>query len=190
MTLLNDIKSDKHLYAINDLPLVTVYDDNWFLRNDYDVLSIGQRNYVIQFFAKNGFKQKTGKTLKYLDKTVYLPQPNRNLAISNFDPRFIEIPSQGSGTDAQNAGAWHNANLFVITPTMFAEALFYYHVENRAAAVESVKQLINTCPYNIEWLRDIAYRSPIEDATSASYKELIAYQKHIIASKFKKKKAL
>ncbi|MBU2881097.1 hypothetical protein KO525_11590 [Psychrosphaera sp. B3R10] len=190
MRLFNDIKSDKNLYAISALPLVTVYDDNWFLRNDYDVLSIGQRNYIIQFFAQYGFKQKTGKTLKQLDKTVHLVQPNRNLAMSNFDPRFIETPPQTSSAEGLNVDALNRDNVFVITPTMFAEALFYCHVEDKALAIESVKQLINTCPYNIEWLRDIAYRTPIEAVTNDSYNALVAYQKHVIANKFKKKKAL
>lgn len=174
-TLLPAINADKNLYSTEALPLITIYDDNWFVRNDYDVLSIGQRNYLIQFFNKQGFKQKTGTILQSVDKQVVLSKPNNNLAVSNFSAAFIEA----------NDSTW-----FAVTPTMFAEALFYYAVKNGLDAEPLVEQLIDVCPYNIEWLRDVSYRTEIEPFTQASFSRLTAYQKAVVDEKFKMKKAL
>jgi hypothetical protein len=56
--------------------------------------------------------------------------------------------------------------------------------------IEAVKCLIDHCPYNIEWLRDISIHSDIENITVKTYTELMAYQKETIEKKFKRKKAL
>jgi len=172
------IDKDKNLYCRHELPLITVYDDNWFLRNDYDVLSPGQRNYLISFFQKHGFSLATGKTLVKQEVTIHLPRPQANLAISAFDEAFIE-PS--------------NTHFHCVTPTQFAEALFY-RCANKSGAldtlVEELRTLIETCPYNIEWLRDISYHSPIEQITIDTYSTLMSFQKEVIESKFKKKKSL
>ncbi|GLX83790.1 hypothetical protein tloyanaT_00420 [Thalassotalea loyana] len=171
------INNDKNLYSVDHLPLITVYDDNWFLRNDYDVLSPGQRNYLASFFKQNNFVTKTGKTMSDGRYTVHFPRPQSNLAISAYDAKFIESPQR---------------DIYCLTPTQFAEALFYFGINETGEEniVDNVKALIEKCPYNIEWLRDISYRTPIEQVTIETFNELMAYQKQIIENKFKKKKAL
>lgn len=172
----SQINADKHLYSVESLPLVTIYDDNLFVRNDYDVLSIGQRNYLIQFFQQHGFKQKTGKTMTNGEKTIHFPRPQSNLAVSAYDDILKE-------PDANN--------LYCLTPTQFAEVLFHTMLqEEQAKLVSAIKALINKCPYNIEWLRDISYHSKIEQVTIDTFSELTQYQKQVIEQKFKKKKAL
>lgn len=175
MTLLQRVNTDKNLYAVDYLPLITVYDDNWFVRNDYDVLSLGQRQYLIAFFNRQGFKQKTGKSLIRDNLCIHLVTPNSNLAVSNFNSKFVQ----------------HNEDeYFAVTPTMFAEALFYYHLQQGLEPRPAIEALINKCPYNIEWLRDVSYRSPIEQLTALSYKHLVEFQKDTVERKFKMKKAL
>jgi len=172
------IKQDKNLYCRDDLPIVTIYDDNWFLRNDYDVLSPGQRNYLINFFKKQGFLQTSGRVLTKGGLTINLLRPQQNLAISAYQPSFIE------NSDTQ---------IFCVTPTQFAEALFYRavrHNDSQEALVSQLQELIETCPYNIEWLRDISYHSAIEHLTLDTYALLTAFQKEMIELKFKKKKSL
>jgi hypothetical protein len=56
--------------------------------------------------------------------------------------------------------------------------------------IAAVKCLIDNCPYNIEWLRDISIHSDIEDITVKTYTELMVYQKDVIAKKFKRKRAI
>jgi hypothetical protein len=167
------INWDKHMYAVSELPLITVYDDNYFLRNDYDVLSIGQRNYLINFFAKSGFIQKTGKRLTKDEVNIHLPRPHHQLAQSSFDEIYLHNDGE---------------NFYCVTPTQFAEVLFYR--DPNEACLSDVKKLIEKCPFNIEWLRDISYRSKIETITKNSYSELMAFQKEVIERKFKYKKAL
>lgn len=173
-----EINSNKNLYRITELPLVTVYDDNLFIRNDYDVLSPGQRNYLLAFFSKHGFKQKSGKLMTNGAVNIHFPKPQSNLAVSAFEPRFIDVS---------------NTDLYCVTPTQFAEALFYFCVDGGMShdeLLDELKCLINKCPFNIEWLRDISYHSPIESLTLNTFSELSDYQSAIIEEKFKKKRAL
>jgi len=172
------IRKDKNLYSRSDLPIITIYDDNWFLRNDYDVLSLGQRNYLINFFKNQGFVQTSGKILTKGEVTITLPRPQQNLAISAYQTSFIE----SSETE-----------IFCVTPTQFAEALFYRAVrqgDSQEMLISQLKELIETCPYNIEWLRDISYHTPIEQLTLDTYSLLTTFQKETIELKFKKKKSL
>lgn len=170
------INKDKNLYAVDGLPLITVYDDNFFVRNDYDVLSLGQRKYVVQFFTKLGFEQTSGKTLKKADVTVHLPAPNSNLAVSSFDKAFLN--SDG-------------CNYYCVTPTMFAETLFHKHQScSYLEILRSIRKLIKKCPYNIEWLRDISYRSSVEGITQSTYQDIVDFQKFIVEKRFKNKKTL
>ncbi|MUH72896.1 hypothetical protein [Psychrosphaera haliotis] len=55
------LNRDNNLYALEGLPLITVYDDNFFVRNDYDVLSIGQRKYVISFLSPSVLRKRQVK---------------------------------------------------------------------------------------------------------------------------------
>ncbi|GAA0296248.1 hypothetical protein GCM10009128_13630 [Psychrosphaera haliotis] len=170
------LNRDNNLYALEGLPLITVYDDNFFVRNDYDVLSIGQRKYVISFFESLGFTQKTGKTLVKGSVTIHIPKPNSNLAVSSFDTKFLESDSK---------------NYYCVTPTMFAEALFYKLKDtNYIDTRKVIRRLIKKCPYNIEWLRDISYHTEIESITKKTYEDLTTYQQFIVKKRYKDKKAL
>lgn len=170
---IQQINSDKHLFALAELPLITVYDDNLFLRNDYDVLSLGQRNYLIKFFAKFGFKQKSGRLLSDGTSNIHLPRPNANLAVSAFEAQFLTV-EQGQ--------------YYCVTPTQFAEALFYRQPDS--SVIPLLQQLINKCPFNIEWLRDISYRSDIEQITKQTFELLTEYQAKVVKEKFAMKRSL
>lgn len=166
---------DKHIYAINELPLITIYDDNFFVRNDYDVLSSGQRQHLIEFFVGHGFKQTSGREMILSDTKVIFPKPSRMLAQPQFDENWLS-PVQDQ--------------IIPVTPTAFAEALFYMIVRRNIDSLDLIKSLIDKCPYNIELLRDISYRTEIESITKSSFKELTDYQALVIEEKFKRKKAL
>ncbi|WP_371378802.1 hypothetical protein [Thalassotalea aquiviva] len=177
------IENDKHIFALNNLPLITIYDDNFFVRNDYDILSLGQRQYLINFFIKYGFTVKSGKLLQLNQTNLHFPTPSRLLAVSTFAPCLLKK---------------NNTDYYCVTPTTFAECLFYRMAKNESEqgsqaitnGIEALKQLINTCPFNIEYLRDISYRNPIEQLTIQHYAMLKDYQQQVIAQKFKRKKAL
>ncbi|GAB2999930.1 hypothetical protein [Psychrosphaera aestuarii] len=170
------INKDSNLFMVDGLPLITVYDDNFFVRNDYDVLSVGQRNYLIRYFNKLGFTQTSGKTLTKSITTLHIPKPNSNLAVSSFDERFLKFDG---------------ANYYCVTPTMFAEALFYLTLDKQNHdVIKTLRRLIKKCPYNIEWLRDVSYHSPIENITKHTYQDLVDYQSFIVQKRYKKKKSL
>lgn len=170
------INKDKNLFAMDGLPLVTIYDDNFFVRNDYDVLSIGQRNYLINYFNKLGYTQTSGKVLVNGTTKIHLPAPNSNLAVSSFTEALLNNDS---------------TQYYCVTPTLFAETLFHQTLsKDYLTVLKTLRKLIKKCPYNIEWLRDVSYRSEIEEITGQSYADLMAFQKFIVQKRFKSKKAL
>ena len=172
----NQINKDKNLFAVDGLPLITIYDDNFFVRNDYDVLSVGQRNYLINYFVKLGFKQQSGKVLSDGKINIHLPAPNSNLAVSSFSEALLNNDL---------------TQYYCVTPTLFAETLFHQTLQKDYLTVlKTLRKLVKKCPYNIEWLRDVSYRSPIEEITVKRYSDLTAYQKFIIDKRYKSKKAL
>ena len=168
------VDKDPHLYASPHYPLLTIYDDNLFIRNDYDALTPGQRRYIIAFAEKQGFKQTRGTEMTGPAGKLYLPRPASSLACSVFKEEYL----------VQSDSAWH-----CITPTGYAEAIFY-DMPNIGSdeGIVRIKALIDKCPFNIEWLRDISYGSPIAKSTAYFYEELMAYQKDVIAEKFKNKR--
>jgi hypothetical protein len=173
--LISALQNDKHIYFEQELPLLTLYDDNLFVRNDYDVLSVGQRNYLINLLKPFGFKQKSGKILTDGNVIIEFPKPNRILAISSYQPEFNE-PS--------------DSHFFVVTPSTYAETLFHRYQNDKNVMLSRIKHLIETCPFNIELIRDINYHSPIETITKETFSELEKFQSEIIEEKFKFKRSL
>jgi hypothetical protein len=170
------ITNDKNLYYLPEFSVVTVYDDNFFVRNDYDILSHGQRNYLINFFREFSFKQKSGKLMTNGVINIHFPKPKHTLALSAYKPIFND--------NATN-------DIYAVTPSTFAEVIFHQSLEKGIDwGIEQLKQLIETCPYNIELVRDINYRSPIEQITKAHYQELVTHQEKIVHEKFRHKKTL
>lgn len=170
------INKDKNLYHLPQYPIVTVYDDNFFVRNDYDILSHGQRNYLIKFFNQFNFTQKSGKLMTNGEVNIHFPKPKHTLALSGYQSEFNEQPK---------------SHYYAVTPSTFAEVLFH-ELENKGEewVVEQLHALIETCPYNIELTRDINYRTQIETPTKKLYQPLLDFQQQVIEAKFKFKKAL
>jgi endonuclease III-like uncharacterized protein len=106
---------------------------------------------------------------------IEFPKPNRILAISSYQPEFNE-PS--------------NSHFFVVTPSTYAETLFHRYQNDKNVMLSRIKHLIETCPFNIELIRDINYHSPIETITKETFSELEKFQNEIIEEKFKFKRAL
>ena len=178
--MIESIPADKNIYHVPYLPLVTVYDDNLFVRNDYDILSRGQRNYLINFFKPFGFKQTSGKLVTDGNTNINFPKPQRVLALTAYQPEYNDLS---------------HGELYAVTPSTFAEAIFHESLnkqedEGKDWLIEQLKALINKCPYNIELTRDINYRSPIESITKETFRMLMDYQAEVIEEKFKFKKTL
>ncbi len=170
------IDQDPHLYASEHYSLLTIYDDNLFVRNDYDVLTPGQRRYIIKFAEQNGFKQTRGTELNSHKGKLLLPRPASSLACSVFNDVYLNPASD----------IW-----YCITPTGFAETIFHdMYTIGSDEGLTRLKALINKCPFNIEWLRDISYGSKIEEPTKYFYQELTDYQKAVIAAKFRNKRTI
>jgi len=175
-TLIEKLTQDKNLYYLSEFSVLTVYDDNLFVRNDYDVLSLGQRNYVIDFFKPFGFKQKSGKLVTDGNINLHFPKPKHTLALSAYQSHFNNPAAQ---------------DIYVVTPSTFAEVIWHETlIKGVDWGLEQIQLLIKTCPYNIELIRDINYRSPIEALTQTHFKSLQAFQANVIEEKFKFKKAL
>lgn len=176
LSIERQLATDKNLYYLPEFSVVTVYDDNFFVRNDYDILSHGQRNYLINFFRAFGFKQKSGKLMTNGSVNIHFPKPKHTLALSAYKPIF----NNNAVTD-----------VYAVTPSTFAEVIFYQSLEKGTEwGIKQLKLLIETCPYNIELTRDINYRSPIEQITKEHYKSLLEYQEKVVHDKFRHKKSL
>jgi len=170
------INADPHLFALADYPLVTVYDDNHYVRNEYDVLVLGQRRYLINFFRRQGFVQRSGRLLIKDQFQLHFAQPPRSLAVSAYNPAYLQASTH---------------RFFCVTPTGFAEAMFFDAERiGLDAAVANITRLIEVCPYNIEWLRDISYGGPIEEVTRRTFRALSAYQAEVVARRFARKRRL
>lgn len=177
---LQAINSDKNLFVLPELPLITIYDDNFFVRNDYDILSSGQRNYLIKFFTKAGFKQKSGSVMANDTCKLVFPKPNRMLALSDFKPEYL--------SDKRDI-------FYFVTPTTFAECLYYLMLQangqtDEHTSLDKLMLLIDKCPCNLELMRDINIYSDIGKLTQKHYGELVAFQKEIVSQKYKHKRAL
>ncbi|NVK25764.1 MAG: hypothetical protein HWE10_12620 [Gammaproteobacteria bacterium] len=174
--LIDQLRQDKNLYYLEQYPIITVYDDNFYVRNDYDVLSRGQRLYLINFFKLYGYQQKSGKLVTDGVNNIHFPKPKHTLALSAYKSDYRQTPGE---------------HFYVVSPSTFAEVLFYEMLDKGSEwGMQQLKQLIDTCPYNIELTRDINYRTPIEDITKQTFKELSDYQENVVAEKFKFKKTL
>ena len=107
---------------------------------------------------------------------IHLPRPNANLAVSSYQDTYLHMDG---------------INFYCLAPTQMAEVMFYMSLADADFELEkALHQLINKCPFNIEWLRDVSYRSDIEQVTSEMYSLLMDYQSEVINQKFKMKKAL
>ena len=122
------LSKDKNLYFVPEFSVVTVYDDNYYLRNDYDMLSQGQRNYLINFFKKSGLRQKSGKLMTDDYINIHFPKPNHNLALSSYDPKYNLGPV---------------SDVYAVTPSTFAEVIFFESLNNGIDwGVDQLKSLI------------------------------------------------
>ncbi|TLU61841.1 hypothetical protein FE810_13565 [Thalassotalea litorea] len=170
------VKRDKHMFQLPPLPLLTIYDDNLFVRNDYDILSSGQRQYLIQFFKKLGFQQTSGRLLTKDDVRLHFPKPQHILAQSAFDPQYLTFAKR---------------DYYFVTPTTFAETIFQQGLNGlNENFLSDIHALIDTCPFNLELLRDININNALGPFINRHYTELEQYQRQVIVEKFKNKKAL
>ncbi|TKB45712.1 hypothetical protein [Thalassotalea mangrovi] len=168
--------ADKHIFYLPPLPLITIYDDNFFVRNDYDILSMGQRQYLINFFKAQGFSQKSGKLLTREQLQLHFPKPSHILAQSAFNEDYLSADPH---------------HFYFVTPTTFAETLFQQGLRGiNANFIEDIKSLIETCPFNLELVRDINITNQLGPFINQYYRQLERYQKQVIERDFKRKKAL
>ncbi|QBY04706.1 hypothetical protein E2K93_10015 [Thalassotalea sp. HSM 43] len=165
----------KDSFAMDGLPLLTMYDDNLFIRNDYDILSLGQRKHLQTHLKNIGFTQVTGKIMRRESTEVEFPKPNHMLSQSGFKPHFIDTTSE---------------KINIITPTMFAECLCYLKLQDGTLDLQQQLQaLIDTCPFNIELLQILAINTDFEQTINRLAGSLTAYQTDVIERKFKRKRA-
>ncbi|MDN3652838.1 hypothetical protein QWY77_08685 [Thalassotalea ponticola] len=173
-----NLASCKDTFAICDFAMLTIYDDNFFVRNDYDILSLGQRQHLQKHLLGLGFKQSSGKVMQKGNICVEFPTPNRLLSASAFQAEFI---------------APFRTHAFVVTPTMFAEALCYAAVQQPDAELDALelqlKTLIEHCPFNLELWQILAINTSIETPVNSLLPALQQHQAKVISSQFKNKRA-
>ena len=173
--LVQAINEDKHLFALPEYPLITAYDDFLFLQNDYDTLSRGQRNYLVRFLGGFGFRQTRGTLVTDGELKMHFLKP-KILAQSSYESRFLTL----NGSD-----------FFMVTPTTFAETLFYHALEGQEQEqMEKLATLIDKAPFNMKLLRDISRTKPIESITRRYCDSIVEYQAKVIKEKFNKKRGL
>lgn len=169
------LNKDKYCFALADYPLLTLYDDNLFLRNDYDVLTTSQRRYIIRFFSNLGFKQKTGRSLINQDCRIEFLKP-QYLAQSAFKPELLRF--------ADN-------HYYCITPTLFAECIFHtVNTQNESTQMEKLALLMEKAPFNMTLLKDINRTTSIRTLTKQYCDSINAHQKKLIENKFKFRRGL
>ena len=157
--------------------LVSVYDDNYFSRNDYDMLAPGQRKYVVNFLKERQHWQKSGKVLVHekLEQRVV----------------FNNSPSMGVNPVNELMRIYNEDDIFVVTPLTYSIFLFEKKVEvDVAGLLQRLKELIEVCPFNLLQMKDLTVREPYAELTAFCASELKSFQAEIIETRFKRKRSL
>lgn len=132
----DNLKNHKFFYFNEKVPLISVYDDFFYSRNDYDHLSPKQRNLIQYFMVSNDFKRKLRG--KYTHK--------------NFEVAVLKPTSLGASPLREINIAVQNSDLVFVSPLGF----LLWSIENNVS-LDILEQLVTKTPVNLPQAKDFAY---------------------------------
>tara|TARA_Y100000385_G_C12769579_1_gene498691 strand:- start:71 stop:583 length:513 start_codon:yes stop_codon:yes gene_type:complete len=169
LELINKIKElgeDKFIYTSSKFRLITIFDEFYQKRNDFDHLTPEQRRYLTTKFLASGIKQDSGSVFSFEGKSIKLL---KSVGI-RVNPLKSLIP------------ALEKNNYLVVTPL----TCFLYYLSLKASE-DDIFGLLKKCPVNLKQAIDFALKEdygPYLKENMAHYKDLQA--EYEINHKYKK----
>lgn len=150
------IFEDKNLLYFNTpTKILSIFDHIRYDRSDLEAISQPQRQYIFDKVKDNGFKWKTGRTLKNEDNIEIIFPKQGILGASPIDILRYEKPSENK--------------IYVLTPTQTA---CYLLTLNESNFLSNIEKLLNKMPINIKKIQD-NIRLEKEYSTFIKHKEMI-----------------
>lgn len=131
----DDIDKDKFLFYDEKIPLITIYDDWFYSRNDYDHLCPNQRNYLDRFLQDQGFQRKSGQCYE-----------KDQLSIG-----IIKSQSLGVSPLEEIKRSLQKYDYLVVSPMGY-----YLYVLNSNSDQSVLKELAQKCPINLLQAKDLS----------------------------------
>lgn len=131
--------SDSYLHWVDEINVLSVFDDVLYDRSDIDILSPAMRHFAAKFLKHQGYKQINGQCFSSQDRKekLWMPKPSV-LAASPFDIARYVKRSEGDA--------------LILTPTQTAALLLDSLKLDKA--VEAIVLLIEQQPINLLKLHD------------------------------------
>ncbi len=164
--ILNNLGRDKFIYTSPEARLITLYDDFFYSRNDYDHLCPGQRDYIRKKFLGNDFKQVSGSVFRFEDQEIAV----------------LKSPGLGISPLSNLLMTLEKYDYVVATPL----SCFLYFI-SQDSSDEEILRLLKKCPVNLDQAFDFTYQEDYRPRllkSIASYKSFQA--EHEASHKFKK----
>jgi len=129
------INEDKFLFYNKNLLLITIYDDWFYSRNDYDHLCPNQRNYLDRFLSDQGFQRKSGQRYEKDRLSVGIIK-SLSLGVSPLD---------------ETKRSLEKFDYLAVSPMGY-----YLYVLDINADQSILKQLAQKCPINLLQAKDLS----------------------------------
>lgn len=170
-------KKDKNVFVSKIYNLISVFDSVFYSRNDYEVLSPNQRNYIVKKLLENGHKQLSGSKLQNLETKVFL----------NFPPTLSLGVSPIRGLQY----TYNENQILILTPGgLFLYLLSEMNVGNKPRFIDEMKELVSKQPINLKQIEDFTVNEPFENQFLSIKKEITEIQKNAIETSLKHRKSL
>lgn len=169
---------DKYVRASALYNMITIFDSLRYERNDYDVLSAPQRNYVGAVLEKNGHRHVTGNSFKNLKTGQTL--------------RFIITKTLGVSPLNELNYQYNDQDIFIVTPgTYFLFLVEKLSTDDKQDSVRAeLMDLVSHHPVNLEQLLDLSTHDHFYATLKEVFKECKAKQDDAIENYLKGKRPL
>lgn len=160
------LNEDRNIFVSNYFKFISIYDDQIYSRNDWDVLSPGQRKYIIKKLEGHNHTQKTGKSLINNKTSEIL--------------RFTTSPSLGVNPLNEFLRNYNENDIFFTTPLVHGIFLLWKSAEepeNAKFYQKELEELVQKLPINLEQLKDFVLNTNYEKIFKNLYNDLTKKQK-------------
>lgn len=157
--------------------IMTIFDSVRYSRNDYEVLSAPQRNYIGKLLETNKHKRVTGNSFRNTDSGQFL--------------RFVTTRKLGVSPLYELDEHYNHDDIFIVTPgTYFLFLLKKFHEYQDEDILREAMNLITVHPVNLQQLLDLSRHDVFYDFFKTQFSKLKAHQESAIDKDLKDKRPL
>lgn len=170
-------ENDEYVVVSNFFNLISIFDDTFYSRNDYDLLNPGQRNYLIQKLTAQKHSQISGKQIQHNDLGHQL--------------RFLPSSQLGTNSLDRLKESYSQVAMFITTPGQhFLFLVEKLSIEQNQDYLTEIRRLIRHQPVNLPQLKDVSVSESYYPTLQKIYTDLNNYQNEMISQFHKHKKPL